>query len=78
MTTSRIYDTINIEKQKKEGIKMKLFLLGMVTTILLINSFMAITMIIKDWENREGWKIHRIIFIFFLGIFGAVVELLDI
>lgn len=53
---------------------MKLFLLGMVKTILVFNSFMTIITIIRDWKN---WKIHRIILTFFLGIFVAVFELLD-
>jgi len=56
---------------------MKLFLLGMVKTILVFNSFMTIITIIRDWGNRESWKIHRIILTFFLGIFVAVYELFD-
>ena len=56
---------------------MKLFLLGMVKTILVTNSFLAIITIIRDWENKEDWKIRRIILTFFLGVFVAAFELLD-
>lgn len=46
------------------------FILGAVSLYFLINIATSILVMVATWQDRKTWKLKRILFILFFGLFG--------